>query len=538
MNPEIETPLPEDFGIGQLFWAIRDAVVVGDADTGCIVLWNPAAEAMFGIPREQALGLPLDALIPEEFREQHRAGLAAYRETGSGALVDTGALTELPALRSTGERITIELRLSPIATSRFPGNFVLALIRDATVRKQGELDRLRLAEEQGARAAAEAATLALRESETRFRTAFDHAPIGMDLVALDGRFMQVNAALCALFGYSEQELRTMTTIDLTFPEDRAPDEVLVKRMVAGEIPTFQLEKRYIRKDGQVIWGRVNSSVVRDAEGTPLYFIGQVEDITGRIMAEEELRAALADAQAANRAKGVFLDMMSHELRTPLQATLGYSEFLLAGPETSLSVDQRQDVSAIHQASQRMIRLINQLLDLSRLDAGGLSLASEPVDLASVLEQVRQDVAPQVMERGLSLQISVPASLPLVQGDAERVRQILLNLAGNAVKFTEAGSIHIEVALLDASTVEVVVTDTGIGIPADALPHIFDEFYQQNRHLSRRFGGAGLGLAIARKLATQMGGTISVSSEAGAGSIFRLRLPLCPAPVLAAVGAEV
>lgn len=526
MHPEHAPPKPEDFGIGQLYWAIPDAVVVGDVDTGSIVLWNPAAEALFDIPVEEAVGMSMAALVPEHLRAHHRAGLARYRETGEGRLVNTGQIAELPALRRNGEELIIELRLSPIVGGRVPGAFVLAIIRDITLRKQAERDRLRLAQEQAARGAAEAATTALQQSEERFRTAFDHAPIGMDLVTLDGRFMQVNAALCTLFGYSEQELLGMTTIELTFPEDRASDLALVNRMLAGEIETFQLEKRYIRKDGAIIWGRVNSSVVRDAEGTPLYFIGQIEDITGRIWAEQELRTALFDAQAANRAKGVFLDMMSHELRTPLQATLGYSEFLLAGPEASLSAEQRQDISAIHQASQRMIRLINQLLDLSRLDAEGLILAAEAVDVAGVLEQVRQDIAPQAIERRLSLQITVPAALPPMQGDAERVRQILLNLAGNAVKFTEAGSIHIEARLVDAGSIEVLVRDTGIGIPAEALPQIFEEFYQQNRRLSRPYGGAGLGLAIARKLATQMGGTITVSSEPGAGSTFRLQLPIC------------
>jgi len=217
--------------------------------------------------------------------------------------------------------------------------------------------------------------------------------------------------------------------------------------------------------------------------------------------------------------------MSHELRTPLQATLGYSEFLLADPEVSLTTEQRGDVDTIHQAGVRMLKLINQMLDLSRTDAGHLHLDREPVDLDQIMEQVRQDVAPLASEKGLTLQIDIPATLPLVKGDAERVRQILLNLMGNAVKFTESGTVRMAASVTTTGVVEIIVSDTGIGISADTLPHIFEEFYREDYRLSRRHGGTGLGLAIARKLVTQMGGSISVSSEPDVGSTFRVYLPV-------------
>ena len=525
----------------------------------------------------------------------------------------------------------------------------LQAVRDATIRKQAEADRLRLAGEQAARVATEQVKESLRLSEERFRTAFDHAPIGMDLVDLEGRFLQVNAALCALTGYTEPELLTKSFQDITHADDLAADLALVDQLLAGETRAFQMEKRYLRKDRTVVWGRVNTSLLRDGQGDPLYFISQIEDITARKRTQDELRRsearfrslivnatdlitilkadgtilyesppierllgyggnelvgrnafdlvhpedraatwaafrALADpaqepmvefrcqhkdgswrwlestgtnlladedvsgfvvnsrditdrkrgdealrtvleeAQAANRAKGLFLNMMSHELRTPLQAVLGYSESLLIGSRDTLSPEQREDIGYIHQAGERMISLINQLLDLSRLEAGRLELATDPVDLAQVIEQVRQDVAPQAAGKGLDVQIELPPVLPLVIGDAERLRQILLNLAGNAVKFTSAGHIRITAAATARGGVGVEVSDTGMGIPTHALPHIFEEFRQGDSSLSRRYGGAGLGLAIARSLAEQMGGSLSVSSEPGVGSTFRLHLP--------------
>jgi PAS domain S-box-containing protein len=524
-SPDQHGPRPEDFGFGQLYRDIPDAVVVGNIETGLIELWNPAAETLFGIPACEAIGQPLEIMIPEPLQGRHRTGLAQFRETGHGALIDSGRMVEMPALRRNGEPITIELRLLPVTSSRVPGQFVMAIIRDATQRKEAELDRLRLAREQASRVAAEHAAEALRQSEERFRAAFDHAPIGMDLVDLDGRFLQVNAALCELTGYSEEELLATTFQDITHPDDREADLARVNQVLSGEAPVFQMEKRYLRKDGQVVWGRVNSSLVRDQHGTPLYYIGQIEDITARVWAEEDLRAALDDAQAANRAKGAFLNMMSHELRTPLQATLGYSEFLLSAPEETLTPEQRQDIGYIHQASQRMIAMVNQLLDLSRMDADRLNLDVEPVDLAEVVEQVRQDVAPQAAEKGIELRIDLPASLPPILGDEERIRQVLLNLVGNAVKFTHAGHVSVTATRTATGVVETVVSDTGEGIAAEALPYIFDEFRQGDSRLSRRFGGVGLGLAISRKLVTQMGGRIEASSEPGVGSTFRVYLPM-------------
>jgi len=217
-----------------------------------------------------------------------------------------------------------------------------------------------------------------------------------------------------------------------------------------------------------------------------------------------LRAALEAAQAANQAKGLFLDMMSHELRTPLQAVLGYSEFLIERSEGLLTAEQREDIGYIHQAGGRMIALINQMLDLSRMQAGRLELATEPVDLVQVIEHVRQDVAPQAATKSLALHIDVPSSLPFVIGDAERIRQILLNLVSNAVKFTNEGCVRVTAAHTSTGVVDIVVTDTGIGVPPDAPPFIFDEFRQVESGLTRRHGGAGLGLAIARNLTEQDG----------------------------------
>ncbi|MCA9880653.1 MAG: HAMP domain-containing histidine kinase, partial [Thermomicrobiales bacterium] len=218
--------------------------------------------------------------------------------------------------------------------------------------------------------------------------------------------------------------------------------------------------------------------------------------------------------------------MSHELRTPVQAVLGYAELLLLDPELALSPDQLADVTYIRNGAQRLDRLIDQLLDLSRLEAGRLVLEEKAAPLAGIVSDVRQSIATQAKARGLVLETDVPSSLPPALGDPDRLRQIVRILAENAVKFTEEGSVCIRVREL-GDRLSVEVSDTGIGIAPEALPTIFEKFRQVESTLTRRYGGAGLGLAIAERLATQMRGSLRVSSEVGKGSTFILEIPRAP-----------
>ena len=231
---------------------------------------------------------------------------------------------------------------------------------------------------------------------------------------------------------------------------------------------------------------------------------------------------MAVAETANQTTRRFLTMMSHELRTPMQAVMGYAELLLAGPAGSLTPEQTEDVQTIHRGAQRLVALVQQMLDISRLDAGQFALKSEPVTLAEIIDQVRQDVAPQAASKALTLRVDLPADLPPVMGDAMGIHQILLNLVGNAVKFTDAGEVRISAETRDGE-IAVLVRDTGIGIAADDLPCIFEEFHQADADLVRRYEGAGLGLAIARKLAELIGGRLTVESQPGCGSTFTLYL---------------
>ncbi|MEZ4562869.1 MAG: PAS domain S-box protein [Thermomicrobiales bacterium] len=338
---------------------------------------------------------------------------------------------------------------------------------------------------------------------------------------LDGIITYWNPAAERLYGYTAEEALGQP-LTMTFPD--ADERYYTSRAELEREVHARFEGQDRRKDGSLVDVAFTVFPVRDAAGAITGIAGIVRDISDRLAAEQALRTALEAAEAGVRAKGLFLAMMSHELRTPLQAVLGYADLLLGAGSGRLSREQREDIGYIRQGASRMVTLIEQLLDLSRMEAGRLDLRREGVEVGAVLEAVRQDVAPQAEAKGLRLAVRGAGRGVRVWGDGERVRQIVLNLAGNAVKFTEAGEVVLA-ARARRGWGEIEVRDTGIGIDAEELPKIFEEFRQVDSTLSRRHGGAGLGLAIAQRLAEQMGGEIGVESAPGVGSTFTLRLPL-------------
>ena len=300
---EGEVLAPRDLGIGRLFESIRDAVIVADANTGGIVLWNPAAEEIFGYSTAEVLGMSVEELVPDYLKARHRAGLAGYRDTGHGRYIDSNTVLDLPAVRKTGEEIRIELTLSPIepVDEAAEGRFVLAIVRDATERKRAEEEVRRLNGELEGRVAERTARLEaalgdlrsnegrLLESEERFRATFEQAAVGVAHVGADGGWLRVNDRLCDIVGYTREELLQKTFQDITHPEDLESDLGQLRRLLAGEVGTYSMEKRYFRKDGSVVWVNLTVSLVRETSVEPAYLIAVIEDISQRKRAEEALR---------------------------------------------------------------------------------------------------------------------------------------------------------------------------------------------------------------------------------------------------------
>ncbi len=389
-------------------------------------------------------------------------------------------------------------------------------------RYAGVLDRQydegrRLAREtQQARAAAQTA-------ESRFRHAFDHASIGKALIGADGAWLEVNPAICRIVGYTEPELLACTFQDITHPDDLETDLDLVKQVYSGEIPSYVLEKRYFHKQGHIVWILLSVTAVRSAEGAFLYFVSEIQDITELKAATAELESARDAALDADRAKSEFLAVMSHEIRTPMNAVLGFGELLLGTP---LTEEQQEYVAYINQGGEGLLRLINDILDLSKIEAGAVDIERRPFDLRSLVAAVNHTFRPQAVSKGLVLSARVDETVPaLVVGDEHRIRQVLVNYVGNALKFTERGLVEVSVqgAPVAEGAAEVLlhirVRDSGIGIPEERMDRLFKTFSQVDSSTTRRYGGTGLGLAIVKRLAELVGGHAWAESVVGQGSVF-------------------
>jgi two-component system, sensor histidine kinase and response regulator len=369
----------------------------------------------------------------------------------------------------------------------------------------------------------------LRDSEERFRGTFENAAVGIGHRQLDGRFLRVNQRFCNILGYSRDELLQRTGPGITHPDDLAAGVDLAEALLRGEVPGFTLEKRYVRRDGSPVWVDLSVSLQRDAAGKPDFFVGIVQDISNRKQLEGELRQAKEAAEAANRAKDEFLANVSHEIRTPMNAILGMTELAL---DTPLTEDQRQYLKAVKSGAESLLGLINDLLDFSKIEAAKMELEPAPFSLRAAVGDTLRVLASRAHKKGLELASDVHPDVPdALVGDAGRLRQVLLNLVGNAIKFTEEGEVVVRVKAADAPAPEgevelhVEVRDTGIGIAPDKRETIFRAFEQEDTSTTRKYGGTGLGLTIASRLVALMGGTIGVESEPGRGSTFTFTVRL-------------
>jgi len=471
-----------------------------DVESGRIADANHAALMYYGYSYEQITRMriqQINQLTSEEIAHEMQAVIEGKKQ-----------YFNFRHQLSTGEIRDVEVYSTSLDIESH--RYLLSIIHDITDRKRAEQ--------------------ALQESEEKYRKMFEYAPIGiLHSSAQDARILRVNPKFLEILGYDEETLKTMTVADFTHPDDLPQDLAELRKLANGEVSYYVREKRYIHKNGHILWGRVHVSLVRDAQGQPLYFIAAMEDITWRKQAEEELKTAKEAAEESNRVKSEFLATMSHEIRTPMNAVLGFTE-LLDGVLTDPK--QRSYLHAIQSGGKALLTLINDILDLSKLDAGKMAIQLAPVELRRLLEEIRQIFSLRANQKQLELRVECDAALPsILIMDEIRVRQVLFNLVGNAIKFTDAG--HVTLSALrrgtDGDTLDLVilVEDTGIGIPAEEQSRIFEAFHQSLIQRTQKFGGTGLGLTISKRMIDLLGGTISVRSVVEQGSVFEVVLPQIP-----------
>ncbi|HEX2166121.1 MAG TPA: ATP-binding protein [Longimicrobiales bacterium] len=365
------------------------------------------------------------------------------------------------------------------------------------------------------------------------RATIELAPVGLAHFDADGRFLLVNAHLCAILGYPREELLALSFDEITHHEERHACASANARLLAGEIPSYGLEKRFVRRDGSFVWTRVIVSAVRDTSGKVAFFIGVAEDISEQKAyddaraAEHELaehllaleQEARSRAERANRMRDDVLAVVAHDLRNPLH-TLQLSAASMAEPGISAQARERQ-AELIYRVIESMDHLIGELLDIGRLETGNFPISLAPVRLRNLLDEAMEMFQPQADEHHILLTREHAPHLGTIECDREQLMRVFSNLIGNAVKFTPAnGRVSVR-ARHTSNAFEVSVTDTGPGIPADDLAHVFDRFWQADR--TRRFG-TGLGLVIAKGIVESHGGSIRADSVVGRGSCFEFQLP--------------
>ncbi|MEG4085382.1 response regulator [Microcoleus sp. POL10_C6] len=388
------------------------------------------------------------------------------------------------------------------------------------------------------------AEAALRQSETKYRSIFENAVEGIFQTTPTGYYLSGNNALARIYGYESctQMLAELTEINRQFyvnPNRRA--EFMAELGARRQVSKF--ESQIYRRDGSTIWISENARSICDENGSVLYYEGTVQDITDRKQAESALQSALEAAESANRAKSTFLANMSHELRTPLNAIIGYSEMLQEEAEELGDEAFVPDLEKICSAGKHLLSMIDDILDISKIEAGRMDLYLETFDIHTLIESAVATARPLVEKNGNTLEVYCPDNLDTMHADMTKVRQVLLNLLSNAAKFTQNGRIAIgverikneqlkmknqeessEILISNSEFLSFRVADTGIGMTQEQLERVFQPFTQADASTTREYGGTGLGLAISQRFCQMMGGSIEVSSTLGAGTTFTVLLP--------------
>lgn len=489
-----------------------DAVVSIDEE-GRVIAWNPQAEQTFGWSEEESLGKELaELVIPAPLRQVYHDGLKQFLATGSGPFLNRRL--ELSALRRGNEEFPVELSILPLRFAE--GYQFCAFVRDITDRHRAEQMMALLA--------------AVVESS-------DDSLVSLDL---EGSVSSWNRGAAVMYGYSEAEMVGTSILRLIPPESRGDWQAILRRVAEGEAVRNQ-EAIWLSKDGRTIDISLTVSPIRNSTSeivgisTIGHDIGESKrnEESLRIWAEElkettrESVQRKREAEEASRAKSQFLANMSHELRTPLNAIIGYSEMLQEDAGALGQASMLADLDRIRLAGKHLLKLINDVLDLSKVEFGKMDVFIEPFDIAPFVEEVASTVKPLVEQNGNALSIDCDSEIGQMRSDRTKVRQCLFNLLSNAAKFTNNGQIALKVSRLAEgrqSWLRFEVRDSGIGISKEQLEKVFDAFVQAETSTSRKYGGTGLGLTLTKGFCELLGGQLLVESEIGRGSTFILKMP--------------
>ena len=473
------------------------AIAVGGPD-GRLQLVNPAFEQLFGYASEEAIGQRVDHLLyPGDMSKDEMD--ARLRKLKQETVHET-----VQRRKKNGDLVDVEVHAVPLSLEGGEQN-VLALYQDISERM--------------------AVQRALRESEEIFRTVSAAAPIGIFYTDANGKTLYTNKRWEEMTGRTAQDAMRAGWADAVHPEDRGAVEKLWESGFALQIE-LKDQCRFLTPEGHVNWVQWQTRALVGRDGALQGYVGVVEDITRRRAAEQRLKEAKEAAEAASCAKSEFLANMSHEIRTPMNGILGMTDLAL---DTELKPEQRGYLEMVHSSAESLLGIINDILDFSKIEAGRLDLESVPFSLPDCIESALEPLAVRAQQKGLEVTWALHGDIPeFLMGDPTRLRQILINLVGNAIKFTKQGEVSVRAERLQLKDglipIRISVSDTGMGIPEEKQRQIFDAFSQADSSITREFGGTGLGLSISARLIQLMRSKVEVESTPGKGSTFAFTVP--------------
>jgi PAS domain S-box-containing protein len=479
--------------------AAQDAFVAIDPD-GVVIDWNAEASRTFGWTHDEAVGRPLTGLIiPPEFHEGHDEGMKRFLRTGDGPVLNRRI--ELTARHRDGRTFPVEMTITPIQVG---SSFIFtAFLHDIT-------ERTRTREE-------------LARKEEYYRALIEKASDLITILDPTGSITYQSPSLSELLGYGDGALIGRSVFSLIHEADIPAVAAVFADVIQHEGTSPEVEFRFLHSDGSWRWLAARGTNLLN-HPTVCGVVANSRDITARKVAEAELVRAKEAAEAASRAKSEFLSRMSHELRTPLNSVIGFTNVLRKNKTGALRPQELGYLERISSNGVHLLGLINDILDLAKVEAGKAELEIGPVALDALVAATLGELQGSVRDRAVELRAELPPILLPMEADAVKLKQVLINLVGNAAKFTERGSVTVAVrADAEGRPTRIDVTDTGIGIAPDRQATIFQAFEQAESGTARRYGGTGLGLAISASLCELMGYRVEVTSEIGRGSVFSVYL---------------
>lgn len=502
--------------------------IVGQSIDGTVLSWNKTAERLFGYTAEQAIGQnATELMVPDDLRDEEQQMLSGISDGTAFAYLWT------KRRRANGTLVDVAVSISPIRADDGRLIGMAASMRDITdlVQAEREVHDLNAALE---RQVAER-TCQLEKTLTLQTAILERAAYAVIATDVKGTITLFNPAAERMLGYKASDLIGRATAMLFHDPDELAARADAMRKEGATVNTNLgvLQARLARNDpdtavwtyidalGNRIPTRLTLSRLRTSDGVNLGVLGIAVDLTEQLKYEDELKAARATAEQASAAKADFLANMSHEIRTPLNGIIGYADLVLE--DETLAPDTRRQVTRIFEASDSLRVIIDDILDFSKIEACGVTLESKPLYINELIANCASIIEPKADEKGLKLIATARATPPVLIGDAVRLRQVLLNLMNNAVKFTSAGSVELIVSCIGRVDhlvrLRISVADTGIGISPEAQKGLFKRFSQADETISRKFGGTGLGLAISQRIVQAMHSELKIESQPGAGSTF-------------------